>query len=253
MKAQLSPKEWTLLSTYVDGRLSPQETKDLEEKLRLSAPLRHALEDLKYTRSLLQSLPHKRAPRSFALTPAMLPKRHPWFKLAPAFGFSSALAGILTVLTFAFNFIQPAMPLAMAPSVSDAQKGVALESSSPSTIPPIITWKSYAEATVAAGGYGGGNDSPGGEITVLVVATPPPAFRTVNPSDAYPSSEDVGNPILGINTGETATALPDATTQIVQDETRLDQPDRLLLPVVLAITTLLTGIAAILLRRKSAA
>jgi len=100
----LSPQEWQALSAYLDGQLSARERRQVETRLQARAELRTDLEELRQTRSVLRSLPKRRAPRNFTLTPAMVaslggkrpqPRRaYPFFRLA------SALASFLLVMTF---------------------------------------------------------------------------------------------------------------------------------------------------------
>ena len=88
-----------LLSAYVDGELAPQERKLVESLLQSdeSAPI--VLEEIKYTKEMLASLPRKRAPRPFTLSqeekrPGFL-KRMSW-KLV----FSAIAAVIVAVIGF---------------------------------------------------------------------------------------------------------------------------------------------------------
>jgi anti-sigma factor RsiW len=100
----LSPHEWQTLSEYLDGQLSNRELQEVEARLQARVEFRMALEELRQTRTLLRSLPKRRAPRNFTLTPAMVesmggkpPKprgAYPFFRLA------SALASFLLVMTF---------------------------------------------------------------------------------------------------------------------------------------------------------
>ena len=71
MKAEISPKDWGLLSAYLDKELSPREMIKVEQKLRASQELQDTLKEMQLTRSLIQSLPRKHTPRNFTLTPDM--------------------------------------------------------------------------------------------------------------------------------------------------------------------------------------
>jgi len=100
----LSPQEWQTLSAYLDGQLSPRERRQVETRLQARAEFRAALEELRQTRLILRSLPKRRAPRSFTLTPAMLEslggKRTKPRGAYPFFRLASALASFLLVMTF---------------------------------------------------------------------------------------------------------------------------------------------------------
>ncbi len=101
MTKQITPKDWQTLSEYLDGQLSNRERVQIEARLQTSVELRSGLDELKRTRAILRTLPKRRAPRNFILTPAMVPQRRispprafPYLRLA------SALASVLLVITF---------------------------------------------------------------------------------------------------------------------------------------------------------
>jgi anti-sigma factor RsiW len=98
MKAQLSPKDWQQISEYLDDQLTPKEKNRLEERIRVRPELRNGLEELRHTRLVLRSVPKRRAPHNFTLTPEMVRPRS-ISRLFPVLSFSSALATILIVVT----------------------------------------------------------------------------------------------------------------------------------------------------------
>ena len=75
MTRKFSPQEIEQLSTYLDGQLPIREKMLLELRLRDDQELQKELEALAQTHLLLHALPKRRAPRSFALTPAMAAQR----------------------------------------------------------------------------------------------------------------------------------------------------------------------------------
>jgi len=75
MKAQLSHKDWELISEYLDGELSAREKNRLDQRLNQQPELRNSLEEMRQTRSILRSTPRLRAPRNFTLRPEMVQKR----------------------------------------------------------------------------------------------------------------------------------------------------------------------------------
>ena len=103
MKAELSKREWLLLSAYLDGQLSAGEETQVEELLQSKPASREALEALRRTRQVLRHASLRKVPRNFTLTEEMVQK-----PLLPSFSrvlsYSSALAGILLVLAFALDF-----------------------------------------------------------------------------------------------------------------------------------------------------
>jgi len=103
MTQQLSPRDWEYLSTYLDRQLKPKEIASLEARLSADPDFSAALGEMQRTRDALRSLPVMRAPRNFTLTPQMVSQRskvrsRPAGRLAPVFGFASALATFILVL-----------------------------------------------------------------------------------------------------------------------------------------------------------
>jgi len=86
-----------LVSEHVDERLNARERVALERHLEGCSDCRREYETLRFTASLLRSLPEPRAPRSFALErrPMRAPARWAW-------GFSAATALTAAALVFVF-------------------------------------------------------------------------------------------------------------------------------------------------------
>ncbi len=99
MTQQISPRDYELLSAYLDGELSARDRARLEARMSKQPELRLGLEELRQTSLLLRSLPRKRAPRNFTI-PNALPRRRALPRLYPALSFASALAGILFLIVF---------------------------------------------------------------------------------------------------------------------------------------------------------
>ena len=94
-----------LLSIYLDGALSPSGAARLESRIKADPDLTRALNDLRTTRDVLRKLPVRKAPRNFTLTRKMVGARPPVPAAYSLFRFSSALATVLLMLTFGFNFL----------------------------------------------------------------------------------------------------------------------------------------------------
>lgn len=143
MTPQISRRELENLSAYLDNELEPKEKARLEAGLEEHSELRSDLEDLRKLRKVIRSQPHLRAPRQFTLTPEMagirpgfrwLPNQYPVLRLASliaAFFFFVILAG-----DFYTSRLQP-----MSLVVSDADQRAVL--------PPFAP---------GFGGGGGGSD-----------------------------------------------------------------------------------------------
>ena len=134
MKPQISSHDLKSLSLFLDGQLTLAERQRLEKRLQGNQVLSQALNEMQQTRTLLRSMPKRRAPHNFTLSPQMVEVRgrRPVF---PVMGFVSALASILFVLVLAGDLtgfftsstksvaLQP-MPMmeAAAPTLESAQE-----------------------------------------------------------------------------------------------------------------------------------
>lgn len=111
----MKQRDLELLSSYLDGQLSPAEATRLESRLLVEPDLRSVLRDLRSSRTMLRQLPMRKAPRNFRLTPRMVGKNPPLPRAYPAFRFTSALATILLFLSFGLNFVRPQLLASQAP------------------------------------------------------------------------------------------------------------------------------------------
>jgi anti-sigma factor RsiW len=109
----MNQRDLELLSSYLDGQLSPSDSARLEKRIHADSNLRAVLEDLRGARSLLRQLPMRKAPRNFRLTPKMVGKNPPLPRSYTIFKFATTLASLLLFITFSLNFISP--QLASAP------------------------------------------------------------------------------------------------------------------------------------------
>jgi len=99
----MNQRDLELLSSYLDGQLSPSDVSRLEGRLKIDPQLISVLNDLRATRSLLRKLPKRRAPRNFTLTRKMVGLNPPMPKVYPIFRFASAIATLLLVFSFGLN------------------------------------------------------------------------------------------------------------------------------------------------------
>ncbi len=127
MKSQKITRHWTELSAYIDGQLPANKAARLEKRLSSDSALRVEYQDLLRTRKMLRSLPKRRVPRNFTLTPDMVraPRRRIFSFLVPTLRLSSSAAALMLALTFAFEFMGGA-PL-MAKMTQDAAPAPAME------------------------------------------------------------------------------------------------------------------------------
>ena len=276
-----------LISAYIDSRLSPAENTEVKERL-ISDPLfKQLLNDLAYTRRLLQALPKKRAPRNFTISAERAPVPRRAFWLQPALSFVSVAAAVTLVVVFASSFLLGGASKA-APGVSVSQSAElrAMEDSEAAT-PAIINWNPVfgigggGEDTYAGGVGGGGAGGPGWDVSATEVASEPAATET--PADeippemalipetpveeeppltamAEPESEPMAKTAAEDDLSTLILGLPDEESQgdviaPASDQLREAQRTRDAFPVttimiVSGIIAVLAGIAALILRRS---
>jgi len=99
----MNQRDLELLSSYLDGQLSPSDVSRLEARLKTDLQLVSVLNDLRATRSLLRKLPKRRAPRNFTLTRKMVGLNPPLPKAYPIFRFAGVIATLLLVFSFGLN------------------------------------------------------------------------------------------------------------------------------------------------------
>jgi hypothetical protein len=210
MTTRISPRDWEALSAYLDGQLSPNELTRLEKRLRLSADLRAALEDLRRTRALLRSQPRLKAPRNFTLTPEMVGRSAPQrsfrrspSSLYPTLSLASALAGLLFVVilvTDLLNLGPAAIPMAAEPvakqaAVTEQVSLLAKPQAAPETSGAQATEAPAAAAPAAESQAFSPTGTPG------LGAGPPAAASNL----AYPGATERAGDILPTSTVEGVT------------------------------------------------
>jgi len=136
-----------LLSTYLDGRASQAERALVERHLKSCANCERNLASLRATVAAVRTMPHVRAPRSFALPRSMAkqPRSTPW--LYPLLRTATAFAAFLFVLVVAgdlytrftlFSTFAPmAAPAALPPTLIAMQAAAtSAQESAPQTTAP---------------------------------------------------------------------------------------------------------------------
>lgn len=182
MKAQISPKDRVLLSAYLDGELSARETERAEKKLRADQELRETLDEMKKTRALIQSLPRKRVPHSFTLTPAMAEgKANPFLRLFPVLSFVSVASTLALIAIFLLQ-LSPNLSRDMAPMTlaMEAQAEKEMLTSDAEATPAIINWGGVP-LPQAAPGMGGGVQE---QVPEMAPIAPAPAQEIIVPEVA---------------------------------------------------------------------
>ncbi len=160
MMKRVTPKEYEILSAYIDNQLNPRERRRLESQLQNRSELRLALQQLRRTRTILQQTPRVRRPRSFTLTPGMVDAQPSRPRAYPAFQLAFALASVLFLVLFTGDLVgnsvarltrgQPAVfePLA----VQEEPVELAAESAESAAGDAAAEAESQAPAAEAGGG-----------------------------------------------------------------------------------------------------
>ena len=189
-------KDRLLLSAYLDGEVNARERQRLETRLRSDTQLRAQLDELRITRALIRALPHKKAPRSFALTPEMIKsgKRSGW---VPTLGLTSAASTLLALVLLFFQFA-PRMMMASAPSTTrDMQPEIAMFAEDESSAAEAVAKDAEAPEIILWGappviGRGGGNS------TEMMPEAPQPMLSV--PIEEPATAEEAGQPEMDIQT-----------------------------------------------------
>ncbi len=199
MNDKLSSRDIQTLSDYLDGRLNRKEQASLEIRLQSQVGLRDELEALKQTRVMLQTLPRRRAPRNFTLSPAMAPGR-PAPRLFPVFSMASVLAGLVLVAVFLGSYFtggpaSGARPPALSSSSALTQGNYAAAPANPAS--PMILWGTPTYPARASG-LGGGGSGGGGQ--------PPAAASPIEGGTVPPSTDQTeSQPAMAANPAPTET------------------------------------------------
>ncbi len=284
MNNELSPRQWQLLSAYLDDQLTAKEKRRVDELLQQNPEARRALDSLRQTRAALRAMPMHKAPRNFTLSakPAQIPSV-PTF--TAVLRYSSALAATLLVVVLVLDFIGIASPPAVNRLAADqAQERLAMEAPAQKETgqPPIIMWGPPA---LGAYGKGGGGAAPaagigGGAAEPSTAAPSEPLPEALPQVESMPPVEEQTAPTEGAAQAQGGGELP--TPEITptpealtgsgpilgvqpspkEGEVRLpageelpSQPFRLPVPlstieIILAVLVVVLAVPAWLLRRK---
>ncbi len=235
--AHLSPKDFDLLSAYMDGQISARELAAVEKRLQTDPEARRALAELRQMHATLRALPARKLPHHFTLTRSMAQaQRMP--RAIPLLRFSSVLSALVMAFLFILQLGPRLMPTAMAPAPvmeSYAAEDASLKEAENS---PIIIWNQGASGG-GGGGMGGAPSGMGGATEGYAVAgapeTPPDSVAKTAPEatplpadNALPTTAPLlqsevestgGKPsILGINTDQAGQRIYDDSAAPVREE-----------------------------------
>jgi len=231
----MKQRDLELLSSYLDGQLSPSDTSRLESRLLIEPELRSVLSDLRSARSMLRQLPMRKAPRNFRLTPKMVGKNPPLPRVYPAFRLTSVLATVMLFLTMGLNLVRPTLATA-SPGFGMGGGGA------PDT---FAAEAAPTEAPAAALEAPAATEAPAEESSI---ASAPMATETI--SGQEDSARIVDTPVA--KEGETQNAIGGGVEQEPPQAPASDTP---LVPAVwqwsLAGIALLSGLVMLFMRQIS--
>lgn len=279
MKNTISPRDYEVLSAYLDGQLDPTQRANLEARLKTNPVLAETLRSLSQTRSMLRSLPMLKAPRSFKLTPEMaglrpVPRFYPFFQLA------SVLASLLLVVVLAGDFLGlslGARTAATAPAsaplqavqptqVAGVQSFSAKSSSNAGTLvgtPSALATQQDQVAASPALGTGAAAPTAYPPRAAILAATQAPELASTESAEASQIPPELSsapfNPEVTPTASATEQVLPTPTPTMVGQvqapvPVETQRPPNSLPPIrigeiVLALVAAGTGLTAYLLRR----
>lgn len=211
---QLSPQEWQLLSAYLDGQVSSDERSQIEKKLASEDAFRRAIEELRHTRIVIRSMPRRRAPRNFTLTPEMVTirRRQGWF---PVLRFSSAFAALASVVLFALQLLPGVITGGAVPAAAPAAMEFTAAQEPAGTEPPMIYWGG-PPVTSAKGMGGGGSGGGDGNIYPGGMGGGAPDTIFGVPSNAATPSIQFEIPQATSQPGIGAASMPEMPTATVE-------------------------------------
>ncbi|MHC1740651.1 MAG: anti-sigma factor [Anaerolineaceae bacterium] len=256
MSQNLSFQDHQLISAYLDNACTEKQRALIEKRLQKEPELLHALREFEHSRRLLKTLPVKRVPRNFTLSPSLVPVKPKRFLLAPILNFTAAAAALMLIVVFVGTQLfpgtagAPMMAKSAAPMAADATVANSAQSA-----PMIITWgqgsNTYGAAT-AKGMGGGGSGMGGGPVTA-----PQPGITSASPTAESPSllgaapaaqAEENSSLILGIpaaaDQGKIISPLPETQSTVPQPPAT-----NVLIEIALGAAAIICALAAWLVRK----
>ena len=213
-----------LLSAYLDGRLSPPESLQLESRLSSEPQLRATMDDLGTARGLLRQLPQRRVPRNFTLTPKMAGLKAPVPRAYPSLRLATVLAGLLLMITFAVNEFAPLT----ASRLSVAQ----------------------APAYGLGGGGGCSNCGPS-ESGPAATQAPVQPFSAMAPTEALPTTQDNSRNPAPPTPGLAPKAIPPSAATNQLPKISGEAPIPPIWQISIGLLALICGLAAWFLRLQN--
>lgn len=252
MSNQINPRDWEILSAYLDGELNESDVQRIKDRARTDENLRSVLESLRLTRAVLRSQPALRAPRNFTLTPQMagvIRHRAP-ATIFPFMRLTSALATFFFIILSVGNMLAiRTQPVLISQSNAVQQPAFGMggggggEFESEESLPESQALPAEPQAAMEAG-----------DLTAeSLLVEPVPAETDVRAKTMAPSMSPETQPPM-----EALQQAPQAIEPLtVEESTDLAKDSRAtifsmiaILQVILAILAIFTGAIALYLYRS---
>jgi hypothetical protein len=164
----LSLRDYETFSAYLDGQLSPDETRRFESELKAHPEWRSAIQELEATRAVLRRAPRYRAPRNFTISPELARQyqRKSWLPAFASFRLSAAVSAFSLLAVMVLQLlpgVTMSARLAMAPQADSAgaqmealptnaavMKAAEPQAAAPEAL-PALTATAVPPASLAAG------------------------------------------------------------------------------------------------------
>ncbi|RJQ40772.1 MAG: zf-HC2 domain-containing protein [Anaerolineaceae bacterium] len=217
---KITRKEWLLLSRYLDGDLSAEQQRRVEERLRSDAEFKMTFERLAHTRRVLRSVPQRRIPHPYVLTAEMAGIRERRRAPQLVWQYSSAVAALVAVVALALQFFAPRASV-ISPVFDAAQPELQimaapeLAGEAATEEPPIILWNP------GIGGMGGGGEGSKSYPNAVAIPESTPAgtaFYGVGGGGAGVGNAAPTEGALSKGMEEPELAVSDEGTTMTQEE-----------------------------------
>lgn len=266
--ASFSQRDLELISSFLDGTVTPKERRDFLSRLRQEPELRRAVAEIRMVREGLRDLPPIGVPRDFRITKDLLaPLRPRQPQRSKYYTWGSAVAAMALALLF---FLDLGSSSWLAAGSVPAALPVASDHETPGQAPSVMQAQPYSLASPAAplpitsplAAERLFNPTPGSELTPApeplmgggVPPSPPNASSSPSPESSAPQTEAENlQPSVAVPAPKNQTNLPaQPLPSSPRTWTSIVPASRPLLrsgEIILALAAVGLAIAAILSRR----
>lgn len=263
MNKTLTIKDYELISAFLDSACSPKEVALVEARIQSEPAFSQAIAEFKRAKYALSKIPHKRAPRNFTLSAAMVPQKSKRSFWAPTLNFVALGASLMLAVVFVgskfFGF--GVNSLAAKQAIPMMAAAPAESASADNMISPIITWQEArgmggGGGDAGAYGIGGGpaadtfsaEAAPNTTSSLTTEATP--EIPAVAPETSTMTADEASGLILGMAPQEEQGTVLAKSQPADTAPTASNTPWLLISEISLGAVALVSVIASLLLRRR---